>query len=271
MQQQNESLPPNAAQIIKDLSGAQVGELQGIPFAIVPKGHEIKLFENLVAPKALTNKAKIDAHDVDGFVDYINQFKVDGTRIFAALEPKPALRAVIDYHAPTQPALCGHVVSCAMQHSEEWKRWTGNDGAKNAMTQKGFGLLIEDNAKDVIVPSGGDLLQMALQFSSLRSVTFQSGQRLHDGTVSFEYKEEEKSGTARLPPQIQLALPVFRADKVAFKINARLKYVIKEGQLAIWYELERPDLVMDEAYQQVIADVAARTGIALFRGMPQGL
>lgn len=267
----NESLPPSAAQIIKDLAGAQLIDVAGVPALITPKGTEIKLFDNLVAPKALSTKAKIDAHDVDGFVDYINQFKGEGTRIFAALEPKPALKAVIDYHSPAQAALCSHIVNCAMQHSEEWKRWTGTDGAKNAMTQKAFGLFIEDNAKDVIVPSGGDLLQMALQFSSLRAVTFQSGQRLQDGTVAFEYKEEEKSGTARLPPQIELGLPVFRGDKEAYKIKARLKYVIKDGQLAIWFELERPDLVMDEAYQQVITDVAARTSISIFRGMPQGL
>src|SRR3546814_8519863 len=84
---------------------------------------------------------------------------------------------------------------------------------------KEFGLFIEDNAKDVLDPAGGDLLQMALNFSSLRQVTFNSGRRLQDGTVSFEFKEEEKTGNVKLPPQIKLALPVFR-DRKSTRLNS---------------------------------------------------
>src|SRR3546814_14158606 len=116
-----------------------------------------------------------------------------------------------------------------MQHSEEWKRWTKADGTP--LTQKEFGLFIEDNAKDVLDPAGGDLLQMALNFSSLRQVTFNSGRRLQAGTVSFEVKEEEQTGNVKLPPQIKLALPVLRGDAAAYKIPARLKYVHKAGAL----------------------------------------
>src|SRR3546814_7723759 len=148
------------------------------------------LFRSFVA------RGKVQAHDVKGFVDYINKFKLDTTRTFAALEPRPQLKAIIDYHAPTAPGLCAHVVECAMQHSEEWKRWTKADGTP--LTQKEFGLFIEDNEKDVLDPAGGDLLQLALTFSSLRQVTFNSGRRLQDGTVSFEFKEEEKTGNVKI-------------------------------------------------------------------------
>lgn len=256
----------NSAEIIRDLAATKVGDLAGIPFAIVPRTHDFKLLEQLAPPKVFVAKGKVLAHDVQGFVDYINKFKLATTHIFAALEPRPQLKAIIDYHAPSAPGLCAHTVDCAMQHSEEWKRWTKAD--RQPFTQKEFGIFIEDNAKDVLNPAGGDLLQMALNFSSLRSVTFASGQRLQDGTVSFEYKEEEKTGNIKLPPQIKLGLPVFRGDAAAYKINARLKYVIKDGQLAIWFELERPDLVIDDAYAHVIADVAEKTEIAVFRGMP---
>ena len=255
-----------AAQIIEKLAGIKEGTVADVPFVIVPNGFNVKTFENLLPPKALSSKASIAAHDVDGFVNYINRFKLSQTALFAALQPKPALRAYIDYHSPSAADLCHHVVSCAMDHSEEWKRWSEQD--KTKLTQKEFGLFIEDNAKDVLTPSGGELLEMALKFSSLRSVTFGSSQRLQDGTVQFEYKEEEKTGDIKLPPKIELALPVFRGDKAAYKINARLKYQLKEAQLQIWYELERPDIVIDAAYKAVIDDVMARTEIAIFRGMP---
>src|SRR3546814_3144305 len=107
-----------------------------------------------------------------------------------------------------------------MQHSEEWKRWTKADGTP--LTQKEFGLFIEDNAKDVLDPAGGDLLQMALNFSSLRQVTFNSGRRLQDGTVSFEFKEEEKRSeehTSELQSLMRISYAVFCLKKKNITIN----------------------------------------------------
>src|SRR3546814_1127843 len=51
------------------------------------------LFRSFVA------RGKVQAHDVKGFVDYINKFKLDTTRTFAALEPRPQLKAIIDYRS----------------------------------------------------------------------------------------------------------------------------------------------------------------------------
>src|SRR3546814_10068310 len=70
----------NTAEIIRDLAAIKVGEFGGVPYAIVPRTHELKLLEQLAPPKTFVARGKVQAHDVKGFVDYINKFKLDTTR-----------------------------------------------------------------------------------------------------------------------------------------------------------------------------------------------
>ncbi len=108
---------------------------------------------------------------------------------------------------------------------------------------------------------------MALNFSSIRQADFKSSQRLQDGIVQFQYVEDEKAGELKMPERIKLGIPVFRSGE-AYKISARLKYTIKDQTLTIWYELERPDLVLDDAYSQAIKYIEEKTNIEIYRGMP---
>lgn len=251
-----------AAQIIRDQQAVTVTEIHGVPVVITPGGFQVEKFPELAASPKRTF-AFINAHDVTGFIDYINQFKLVNTAIFAALQPQAALSGVIDYHSQNLAAWCTHRVNCDMAHSEEWKRWSGAN--KTKMDQRAFGVFLEDNLKDVTEPSGADLLSMALNFSSARNAEFKSSIRLADGTVQFSYVEDEKAGQVRLPARIVLTLPVFRGEG-AYLLAARLKYHLKGAEFSIWYELDRPDLVLDTAYADVIARITAATGIAVFRG-----
>jgi uncharacterized protein YfdQ (DUF2303 family) len=255
-----------AADIIRGLAGASSMTVAGMPIIVAPRDMQVHKFPELVAPPLIVTRSKIAAHDVAGFIDYINTFKLDTSRIFAALEPKPKLHAIIDYHAVKGAQHCLHTVTCDLAHSEEWKRWTVASGTR--MDQKSFGTFVEDNLKDVLEPSGGELMQMALNFTSMRDVEFGSSTRLSSGEVQFSYKEKERTGEVKLPERIRLALPVFRGDEQAYSIWARVKYQLKEQKLEIWFELERPDLIVDAAYKAVIKEVGEKTSIAPFRGMP---
>ncbi len=252
-----------AAQIISNLKAVTVTEIGGVPALITPPGFLATQYPRLL-PRPQRTEKTVTAHDVLGFVTYANHFKISGiTAIFAALEPKPRLHAAIDYHAPELPSHCEHNVYCEMAHSEEWKRWTSEN--KKAKSQKEFGLFLEDNLKDVVTPAGPDLLQMALNFSSFRSVEFKSSQRLSDGLTQFQYVEGERAGEIKMPDRIKLGLPVFRGEQV-YAITARLKSSLTDTKLSLWYELERPDLVVDAAYTAVIERVEKDTGITVFRG-----
>lgn len=102
----------------------------------------------------------------------------------------------------------------------------------------------------------------------MTKVEFKSAIRLSDGQTQLQYLESNQEvGEAKLPERITLALPVFRGDTQSYKTGARLKLQVKEANLAIWYELERPDLVLDAAYQDTLARVEKETTLKPFRGM----
>lgn len=251
-----------AAEIIRDLKAVTVTEIAGVPAVITPPGFLLTKYPELMArPQRI--ERMVTAHDISGFNDYVNRFKSESTAVFAALLPKPRLHGALDYHHPSAPSHCKHNVVCDMAHSEEWTRWMKAD--RQGMAQKQFGLFLEDNLKDVVEPTGADLLNIALNFASMRAVEFKSSQRLADGTAQIHYIEEEKSTSVKLPERIAIGIPVFRGEG-PYKLAARLKYSLKGAEFGIWYELDRPDQVLDTAYGDVIAKVAAATGISVFRG-----
>ncbi len=256
-----------AAEVIRDLSHFRTGDINGTPFVSTPIGAKIELKPEL-RDKPIRAEQDVKAHDVLGFIAYVNRFKESNTVVFAALDPAPALVAIVDYHAPNgDPAFCKHRVGCSMPRSEEWKRWTAANNER--FTQKQFGEFLTDNLADVVTPEGGKLLSTALNLSSLRNVEFRSSQRLSDGTISFSYTEDEKASTdARLPEKIEIGVPVFKGGD-RYKVSARLRYTIKEGSLSLWYELERPDLVVDQAYSDTIDKVATQTSLPVIRGAAQ--
>src|SRR3546814_16809166 len=91
----------NTAEIIRDLAAIKVGEFGGVPYAIVPRTHELKLLEQLAPPKTFVARGKVQAHDVQGFVDYINKFKLATQPTFAALEHMPQPKTHTDHPPPT--------------------------------------------------------------------------------------------------------------------------------------------------------------------------
>lgn len=259
---------PTDGEIIRELATPTLLDVDGLPVLVAPEHMKIHAFTDRVPPVLTHTKADVAAHDITGFTDYVNLFKRShSTQIFAALEPRPRLKAVIDYHSTPEcsPDYCAHIVTCEMKHSEEFLRWKAAD--RKPLSQKEFGSFIEDNAADVIEPTGAALMEMALNFSSMRDVEFRSSARLQSGEVQFTYNEKERAGEVRLPERIKIALPVFRGDTRCIAVTARVKYRITEFKLQIWLELERLDRTVDVAYQAVIKDIAALTGIAPIRGM----
>ncbi len=128
-----------SAEIIRDLAAIKEITIEGVPCVLRPNHFELDQFPELLpAPKR--TKQNVIAHDVAGFIAYICKFKTEATALFAALEPKPMLKGIVDYHAPGAPSHCEHSVSCGMEHAEEWKRWTSNNNKK--MDQKAFGLFL---------------------------------------------------------------------------------------------------------------------------------
>lgn len=64
-----------------------------------------------------------------------------------------------------------------------------------------------------------------------------------------------------------IGVPVFWNGD-AYRVDARLRYRVREGLLTFWYELIRRDKVLEDASQTLIAHIREKTGSPFFFGNP---
>jgi len=152
--------------------------------------------------------------------------------------------------------------------SREFTNWLQFN--KKPMEQEDFAIFLEDNIADVVEPSGETLLQVALTLQAKTEVNFSSHKRLDNGQVQFAYSEtvDARAGTGmiEIPREFTIGLRLFKNGD-GYKIRARLKYRLGGGKLKFWYELDRADNAIEDAFQAYI-DQARENGFTVLIGKP---
>lgn len=248
-------------------------EHHGKAYAVVPHGFELQTLET--AGRPIHPKASVKLRDAASFVLYVNDHKVPATRIYGQMDPARFL-VVFDEFLTAEQA--GDDLSeqadwrefraeFAVPPSREWKLW--NDANRKQMSQLGFAEFLQDNLPDVTEPEGAALLEMALNFEAVQAGRFVATQRLQNGNHDLQWKSENNaSGSVQLPEHLTLSIPVFE-NEAPRQITARLRYRLKEGTLAIWYELVRPHKVLEAAFRETWARIAKDTSVPLLLGTPE--
>ena len=67
--------------------------------------------------------------------------------------------------------------------------------------------------------------------------------------------------------RFSLGFPVFWNGD-AYRLDARLRYRVRDGKLTFWFELIRQDKVLEAATQTLIAQIREKTGNPFFFGEP---
>lgn len=152
--------------------------------------------------------------------------------------------------------------------SREFTNWLQFN--KKPMEQEDFAIFLEDNIADVVAPSGETLLQIALTLQAKTEVNFSSHKRLDNGQVQFAYSEtvDARAGTGmiEIPRDFTIGLRLFKNGE-GYKIRARLKYRLGGGKLKFWYELDRSDNAIEDAFQAYV-DQARENGFTVLIGKP---
>lgn len=249
--------------IIKEIAnlatnGLNVGALADVPAILARDDFRIESLEQLQkSPNRIRQSVIVST--AKSLIDYTNKFKIAGTALFCDLD-RLTVKAVFDYHADPEQARWGdHTVSYTCPHSKDWKAWSGKN--KQAMSQIEFGQFIENNihcvASEGNAVSGAELLAMVLAFEETRKSEFKSVQRLQDGTMAFSFTDEKSGGgKTRLPEEIVLGLQPFHNGDY-YQIKARIRYRIKDGVLALWYELINPEKVIEDAFNTTLENLKA--------------
>jgi uncharacterized protein YfdQ (DUF2303 family) len=150
--------------------------------------------------------------------------------------------AIFDYHGPDAAEWGDHKAVFSLKPTVEWNNWKASDS--KAMNQSEFGKFIETNLEEIIEPTGAEMLEIALSIQAKTEVKFSQAQRLDNGQMQLTYHEEVNGsagtkGQLKIPQTFKIGLRLYEGG-APYQIEARLRYRIKEGNLALWYELIRP-------------------------------
>lgn len=253
------------------------------PFALnvdqiaVPEGWKLEDTERLMlVPRR--KKASVALSDDEGFIAYLKRHgSLASCTIWCDAnypQGKVGYTAIINDHEEAEDGQQwrDHLATFTPEQSVEWKRWNAKN--KTPMTQIEFATFIEDNLADIAgvedMPTGTAMLQMATDLEITQDSRIKSAVRIQSGGVRVEYIDDANDATAQYMDvfgTFALGLPVFWGGD-AYQIKARLRYRLKEGKLAFWYELHRPDKALEDAAKTLTSSIQAATGFPIYHGNP---
>ncbi len=250
------------------------------PIIFTPKADGSWSFEErealLESPVRKTGSTKM--HDVESFIamckrhgslanamvyinaDYIRN-KIEAVCVFNDLGDELTATGWGDhrcYFEPTQTA--------------EWKRWLENNNKKFNQTEIAnfFEQNIGDFAGAENKPTGSDILTFVSNMQETRTVKYGSAVNLQNGMVQIEYVEDNEKaqkGKIEIFKEFSLGIsPFFNGSP--YQIDAFLRYRInrENGQLTFWYELKKPEKILEAASDEIIKKIQTETGLPTLFG-----
>lgn len=214
----------------------------------------------------------VNLHSVESFIEYVNEHKSEHSRVFASLAKAPyTMICAVDYHATTPngcPEFITHLAVLTLRTTDEWERWSSND--KKQFNQIEFSEFVEENSFDIIDPSAAQIMEISLSLQSNNEVRWKSAARLDNGAVHFEYQDDAKAmggkdGGLNIPEMFTLSMAVFRglSDQT---IQARLRYRLRSGSIVLFYQLIRPQKLVDAMVLDAMDKVKSETSLPVFDG-----
>lgn len=247
----------------------------GTPYLVAPDGYTVHDLEYLL-PTPTRIRASVIVADSDSFIAYTKKHgSLAECVIYSDTDAeanKFALTAVINDHGDS-PGWRDHTCALTPKLSVEWARWT--DKNKSIMTQADFAVWLEDNLSDVAtvagMPSGAQMLELAMGFERTAEKRLKSRLNLQSGGFRLEYVDDEDKDTRtslQVFERFTLGLPVFDGSASAYPLEARLKYRERDGKVTFWYELIRSDRVFKTAVAEELARIRDATGFLMLNGRP---
>ncbi|MFZ6801962.1 DUF2303 family protein [Undibacterium sp. Di24W] len=243
----------------------------GITFALLPEGYKtVDLTKEIEQAQPAPNRKKgtIQLTSIDSFLQFIaDQNQAANAYIYANPEAQ-ILTAVFNDNKEHAIGWRDHRATFKAELSREFANWMQHN--KVQMPQESFAIFLEDNIADIVEPSGEVLLGVATSLQAKTEVAFNSAKRLDNGQVQFMYTENidarAGNGTLEIPREFALGIRIFKNGD-GYKVKARLKYRLHSQNLKFWYELDRPENVIETAFKESI-EKAQASGYTVLFGSP---
>lgn len=258
-----------ASTIAGALSPYQAGEAWLVN---LPHGYQQKDITSLIEHAGAEPSRKRGAlalGDVPSLIAYCaDQAQTDEGYIYADPDAR-CITAVFNDHRHTDHAgWRDHRAVFSAEFTPEFKLWQANN--KQSKSQTDFAEFLEDNLADLQGDDAALLLNVASTIQATSGINFASARRLQDGQTQLTYNEviDAKAGTdgsLKIPQTFTLGLRIFKNGS-AYKLTARLKYRLGGGAVKFWYELERPERAVEDAFMGYVEEVREKSGYSVLIG-----
>jgi uncharacterized protein YfdQ (DUF2303 family) len=208
----------------------------------------------LEQPRFLT--ACPEFQEPQGFIEYVNRFKDDGSRIFAQRSGR--FEAVLDYHdRADDPRHGDHRAVLSLTKSPEWSAWIGAAGKK--FTQQEFAEFLEEHASDIVptepdMPDARTMLMVATKLRGTVGATFKHAKNLANGETQAVWEETVQGqvigSDATVPGRFGLGLrPFIGCDR--YPVECLLRWRVGGEGLQFFFKALRTEPIIEETIDTV--------------------
>ena len=246
-------------------------EIDGYHHVTVPNGYAHKDITDLVEkaqPQPNRKRGTVAVKDVGSLLAYCADQEAQGVGYIYADPDKRLMSAVFNDQRHKAPGWRDHRCEFKAEYTPEFQKWLNNDKQQRGQTE--FAEFIEDNFADITEPAAQALLDVATTIQAKTDINFSSAKRLQNGQVQLQYTENidaraGANGALEIPKEFMLGLRIFK-NGGGYKIRARLKYRLHAGSIKFWYELDRPERSIEDAFAGYVEHVREASGYVVLLG-----
>lgn len=274
---ESQDTPAEALQIADQLVGAIAGALAptqaGDAWLVnVPPGYQQKDITDLVEKARdmpFRKRGTVALGDVPSLITYCeDQAATSEGYIYADPDARSITAVFNDHRHIDNAGWRDHRAVFKAEFTPEFQLWLGTN--KQQKSQTDFAEFLEDNLADLQGDDAKLLLNVATTIQATSGINFASARRLQDGQTQLTYNEviDAKAGAdgaLKIPQTFTLGLRIFKNGD-AYKLTARLKYRLGGGSVKFWYELERPERAVEDAFKGYVEEVREKSGYAVLVG-----
>lgn len=254
-----EAIGPTTAAAVERLTtiANATREVLGAHFLVVPNGHQKIDITDLVEKAQETPKRKrgtVTLHSLESLLLYAaDQASAEVGYIYADVDARSITAVFNDNKGADFAGWRDHRAQFVAELTPEAKKWIAHNGASNAFSQTEFAEFIEDNIADLAGDESKNLLSVATTIQASSGINFSAAKRLQDGQTQLVYNETinataGQDGKLQIPQYFDLGLRLFKGDQAGYKLRARLKYRLVNPGVKFWYELERHERAIEDAF-----------------------
>jgi uncharacterized protein YfdQ (DUF2303 family) len=207
------------------------------------------------------------------FIAHVNRYKVtEQTTVWADAKDFTVQVVFDDDPAGGDLQRAGwgeHRARYTCPRSPEWLAWIALEGKE--IGQAAFAQFLEDRLEDIAskdgFPKPAELLDMARNLVINATGKFKKTIDPTSGTGTLVCESEHGAGSTRIPRAFVLGLRVFEGGH-AYKVEARIRFVMREATPIFSYVLHRRAEIERDAFNDVRETIAKGTGLAIFAGNP---